>query len=377
MNSFIQIICIVTLWLLNIVNTSGYGQTSHTGEKISMFIYLCSIILFFYDKNTIKQIYLNYPYQILGTALFFIVIPYIQGYSDGLDYLSCFFLVFCLSYFTPTQKIFVNSGIIIAFLGLFTIYEYKYGFMSGWNENGIAMVGLFSYLFYGISLFGKNKKRFIYLGYIITTLYLEEFLSMGSRSCLLAMIVSIIAILKQTYITKQLHKKNFLFYCFNTPLIIALIVCWFSTTEYFLRLDLWSMAQYDKPIFNGRDDLWNLGLEQLFDSYLLGLGVFKINYHNSAIACLAVFGLIGYVSWISCLINLIRIMKFFINDIYVYGCICAFIIIFLQQSVELGFIEKTPNLLPYMMIGLGAGRARYIYKKYYNVTHNKYNNSSL
>ena len=70
-------------------------------------------------------------------------------------------------------------------------------------------------------------------------------------------------------------------------------------------------------------------------------------------------------------------MKFFINDIYVYGCICAFIIIFLQQSVELGFIVKTPNLLPYMIIGLGAGRARYLYKIYQNVTHNKYNNSSV
>lgn len=377
MNSLIQIICIVSLWLFNIVNTSGYGQTSHTDEKLSIFIVLCSLVLSYYDKTTIKNIYLNYPYQILGIVLFFIVIPYIQGYSDGLHYLSCFFVVFCFSYFTPTQRVFVNSGIIIAILGLLAIYEYKYGFLSGWNDNAIAMIGLFSYLYYAISLFAKNKKKYTFLGYMITTIYLEEFLSMDSRSCMLAMILSIVAIFKQTYITKKLHKKNYLLYIFNFPLILALVVCWFSTTSYFQRLDLWSISQYDKPIFNGRDFLWNLGLEQLFDSYLLGMGVFRINYHNSAIACLAVFGLIGYLSWISCLINLIKIIKLFMNDIYIYGCICAFIIIFLQQSLELGFIVKSPNLLPYMIIGLGAGRARYLYNIYRNVTHNKYNNSSV
>lgn len=48
----------------------------------------------------------------------------------------------------------------------------------------------------------------------------------------------------------------------------------------------------------------------------------------------------------------------YLEDYTVYACMCAFILIYLQQSVELGFINRMPNMIPYMILGLGLGKVR-------------------
>ena len=46
----------------------------------------------------------------------------------------------------------------------------------------------------------------------------------------------------------------------------------------------------------------------------------------------------------------------YVKDVCVIGCITAFMVIYWQQSVELGFFAPNPNLLPYAMLGSLLGR---------------------
>ena len=131
-----------------------------------------------------------------------------------------------------------------------------------------------------------------------------------------------------------------------------------STSGYFHDLNDWSFREFGKPIFNGRESLWELSIMVLDRSDYLGTGKFIMNYHNSGIAALSVFGVIGYITWISYFNNIMCQLGRYINDDIVFGSIFAFSLIFLQQTVDLGFISPIPNLLPYMILGVGLGRIR-------------------
>ena len=118
------------------------------------------------------------------------------------------------------------------------------------------------------------------------------------------------------------------------------------------------MEHYGKSAFNGRDILWMEAYERLFDTYLLGEGEFLINHHNSGVAILSVFGVIGYVCWYKILEKLIQFMRIYANDRLLLGFMSTFFLIFWQQSFELGLVSASPNMIPYMILGLGIARAR-------------------
>ena len=81
-----------------------------------------------------------------------------------------------------------------------------------------------------------------------------------------------------------------------------------------------------------------------------------INYHNSGVAAISVFGLAGYFCWIKFFSTNLNKLSYYISDNIVFGSILAFLLIFLQQSVDLGLIGEYPNLLPYAILGIGIGR---------------------
>ena len=43
----------------------------------------------------------------------------------------------------------------------------------------------------------------------------------------------------------------------------------------------------------------------------------------------------------------------------------AFLVLYVQQSVELGLMAPNPNLLPYAMLGLLLGRVNYLKERDY------------
>lgn len=129
---------------------------------------------------------------------------------------------------------------------------------------------------------------------------------------------------------------------------------------------MWSIINYGKTIFNGREILWDLAFSQFSQTYFIGTGKFMMNYHNSGLAALSVFGVLGYLLWFRYFnVNLVQ-LKRYVNDDIVFASMYAFCLIFLQQSVDLGFISPYPNLLPYMILGVGLGRIRYLSR--YNIS---------
>ena len=65
----------------------------------------------------------------------------------------------------------------------------------------------------------------------------------------------------------------------NLIVIIVLIV---SNTGYYERLNSWSIEQFKKPIFNGREALWQSGVDQLKQHLLFGTKKIGNGWHNSA-----------------------------------------------------------------------------------------------
>ena len=119
------------------------------------------------------------------------------------------------------------------------------------------------------------------------------------------------------------------------------------------------MTEFGKSMFNGRDTTWLEGFQQMKEHPLFGTGYIDSGiWHNSAIACLTAYGVIGYVLWLRLFHMILGDAAPYTDDVCVIGSMSAFIVIFWQQSVELGFFAPNPNLLPYAVLGILLGRMK-------------------
>ena len=142
---------------------------------------------------------------------------------------------------------------------------------------------------------------------------------------------------------------------------MALITVVLALSNAASNIDLWSQETFDKPIFNGRDQLWLEGMHAFFQQPFLGSGDISANsWHNTAIACLTSFGILGYGFWLRCLYLPIKKGSLYLSDPIVTGCITAFLLMNAQQTFELGMFSPNPNLLIYLPLGLLLGRIRYL-----------------
>lgn len=86
-------------------------------------------------------------------------------------------------------------------------------------------------------------------------------------------------------------------------------------------LNLWSYKQFQKPIFNGRDDIWLYGFRLLGKNPLFGTGNMNFNnWHNSAIVCLTAYGAIGYILWIGSFNHMLNKAQAWLED-YIVQCL--------------------------------------------------------
>lgn len=250
------------------------------------------------------------------------------------------------------------SGYVVAGLGALTMLVYsRTEVLSGWNDNQIAMIGLFSYLYYSISLFGNMTGRKLTIGLVVSIFFLSILTSATqSRSAAIFITLSIVAAYWPTIVRNLASKKWFVRFAVALPMIIALIVAFTPNLAIFDFLNEVSEYGYQKTVFNGRDGLWGEAFAQMPRDHFLGAMEFTINYHNSAVAALAVYGLIGYYCWHTTFQRCLTHIRQYISDNIVFGCFMSFILIFWQQSFDLGFIMGCPNYIPYMILGIGLGR---------------------
>lgn len=351
------IILLLSIWLISFVEPSGWAMAHHLPERINYIILFLSIFFFsFYPKKRQKLTIGLFFFIIIS----FVVIPFIySGTWQGASYVVAFLTVYIVSQGDINQKVIRYSALAIAGLGLGVLLIYVNGeVLSGWNDNAISMVGLFSFLYFSIFLIDKKGTKEFWFWNLITVWYLVLLLGTDCRSGMLFSILCVVGIVYSNKIKRALQKRWVAFLILNLPLIIALLTMLLSQTEYYQQLNEWSMREFDKPFTNKREELWGEGLLLLDLSDYVGTGKFLMNYHNSGIAALSVFGILGYICWIMYFNANTTQLRKYLNDDIVFGSLLAFYLIFIQQSFDLGFISEYPNLMPYMILGVGLGRIR-------------------
>lgn len=364
MRKYFNIITIVLVWIFSVINTSGWGIANDTPTKTNIFIIFWFFIV---SCKSVQKLPVSKNRGLfIFTLLSFVLLPVvIAGSWEGFTYLLMVPFVYCFSQLKFTEKDFVLWGYIVCALGWLVLMLYtRTEILSGWNDNQIAMIGLFSYIFYSITLYGKMSGRKLTIGLIVSAMYVITLIQKTeSRSALFFVIFSVLFAYRGSFIKEYIVRKKFVFYALNVPLIIAIFFVLFPNFILFEYFNDFSLENFNKNAFNGRDELWLESWHRLLATNFIGEGKFLINHHNSAVAVMEVFGIIGYICWYKLLAAPIRYLSTVLDDNLVFGCLMGFLFIFLQQSFELGFVTPSPNMIPYAILGLGIARVNAI-KRY-------------
>lgn len=361
MNSLIFTAEIVLVWLSSLFNGTGLGNLYHTDRiTIAMLVALSAILL-------LKRRPIMVPRDILfafgGTALVFVLSALFHGKGfSGAQYLCCFLLIYVFGQTKVQERAMRLAGLTVLALGAVILVIYNYGTqLSGWNENSIAMIGLFSYILFMASFYnlssGGSKILILLAGGLIFWLIAQT----DSRSCMVVLVITMLLALVMKPCPRVLRSRGWVMFFLLIPLLVALCAVLFSISGATSNLDAWSRETFGKPIFNGRDQLWRSGFRELFRQPFFGSGnISADSWHNTAVACLASFGILGYGFWLRCLYLPLKRGSTYLTDPVVTGCMTAFLLMNAQQSFELGMFSQNPNLLIYLPLGLLLGRVRYL-----------------
>lgn len=363
MNSIIYTAIMTVLWILNLFNDSGFGQAYQTTERARIVIILLFLILIIFEcKHESNHFWISrQDFLVFGLfSVLVVVISYIRNYGYmGAHYISVFMLVYILGKIRVHSSAMKWVSVIYMFLGILILYVFDYkSVLSGWNGNTIGMIGLYSFLIFLISFYDVKsiKNKLIIMG--VAGIYAWLIGPTDSRSSILFAIIAVLfalSILPRKIILKN-DKRYYTWLLL--PLFIAICVVFVSHGSYMKYLDLWSLSKFNKPLFNGRNKLWESGFDILRKNVLLGSGTLEGNWHNCIVTALVAYGCVGCFLWVKTFQKILAKGRYWINDKIVSGCIITFIIMYIQQSVELGLINEKPNILPYIVLGIMLGRVR-------------------
>ena len=361
MNSVIFTAEIVLVWLSSLFNGTGLGDAYHTDIiTIAILVAFSVILMLRRHQMTVPR---DFFFAFGGTTLIFISSAVLHGKGfGGAQYLCCFLLIYIFSQIRVRERAMRLAGFAVLALGTVILVIYNYGTqLDGWNENSIAMVGLFSYILFVASFYNMHSggSKFLILlagGFVFWLIEPTD-----SRSCMVILAITMLLALVMKPCPRALRSRGWVMFFLLIPLLIAfcaVLLSFFGATS---NLDAWSREAFGKPIFNGRDQLWLSGFRELLQQPLFGSGNIGANsWHNTAVACLTSFGILGYGFWLRCLYRPLKSGSAYLNDPVVTGCITAFLLMNAQQSFELGMFSQNPNLLLYLPLGLLLGRVRYL-----------------
>lgn len=361
MNSILYTIIMSGLWILNLFNDSGLGQAYQTTEKARGIILTVFIIFIAFEYRN-RHFWIDNRDFIAfgGMVVIFCVVSQIKGYGNmGFYYITTFVLIYLMSRIGVKHRAIKLTGIAYVIMGMAILYIYDFGsVLSGWNGNTIGMIGLYSFLIFLIAFYDSKdiKSKFIIIA--ITVIYVRLIEPTDSRSSIGFAIVAVLfalSIFPREFIMKTDRRY---YWWLLIPLFISIIVVNVSHGSYMQALDFWSLENFQKPLFNGRDELWESGFKILRDNILFGRGTLEGNWHNCIITVLTAYGCIGCIFWIFSIQRILVKGRKWINDVIVSGSIITFVIMYIQQSVELGLVNENPNILPYVVLGIMLGRVK-------------------
>ena len=362
METVFYTMAMVLLWALNLVKSTGFGLAYNILDITKILCVAVAVVFALRKLRRERQLMIRREVFFTTLLMFtvFIGSSLVHGQqSHASDYLWAFLLVFILAETRPTRSALLLTGLAYAVMGLVVLVAYAYtDILKGWDGNSVAMVGLSSFLIFLTPYFGirniRSKLVLVLAGVVFGILFWQT----NSRSCIIAAALALLLFFGAIPSRRLLSSRRLQLFTLVVPLLVAILIAVVATVWDLTALDSWSMENFGKPIFNGRDQVWLEGFALLGDNHWFGSGYINAGYwHNSALACLTAFGIIGYFLWT----NMFRVCLArgipYHADPCVAGLMVSFIVIILQQSVELGLMAPNPNLLPYALLGLLLGRS--------------------
>lgn len=355
----------VFLWIINLFNGTGLGNAYRTTEyaRLIVFAIIAFILLLRAARTGQWRAAKRYFYILVPMVILFVAMPLLKGHGMmGVKYLWVFIVTYLLSQTRPDRKTLLWVSAAYAALGLAILFIFNYmDILKGWNKNSIAMIGLFSFLVFIIPYHGAQDWKSKIMLTLVGAAYVALIWPTGSRSCSIAIIIALLFVFHIIPAKKVFSSRKKIFWALQIPLIIAILGCILTLSADVEALNNWSLDKLGKTFFNGRDQIWLETFKKLGQNPLLGTGYINSGlYHNSTIACLAAFGIVGYCLWIQLFNIILKDALPFQEDTCIMGATTAFFVLFWQQSVELGLFAPNPNLIPYIILGLLLGRTRYL-----------------
>lgn len=353
----------VLLWAIALLNGTGLGATYHTTEYARILALAVAALVFLWNARN-RQGWLvprDYFMSLVPMVLLFATVSFLQGYEKiGLECLWVFLVTYILSQTRPSHNDLYMVSTAYALLGLAILFIYNFmTALDGWNPNSIAMIGLFSFLVFTIPYYGIRNIRSMIMITLVGAAYVYLIWPTNSRSCSIAVVLGLLTAFRVIPIDKIFRAKWRVRLALHVPLLVALFGCMLAANADMNALNEWSIGEFGKTLFSGRETTWKTALETVMDNLLFGTGYVDVGiYHNSAVANLVAYGVVGYGLWIWLFEIMVKETLPWREDICIAGAISAFFVIFWQQSVELGMFAASPNLIPYAVLGVMLARAR-------------------
>ena len=302
----------------------------------------------------------------------FVIVMYLVFYNHNL---VPYFWLFSISFVLGTQSLNESTmksiGMIYGAASIVILLAAKYtGVFDGWDGNMVSMIAFYGFILFIVtqSSIRSTWDKIVLVMYsvIYFVLLLNE--KLNSRSVIIASVVLMLVVFSILPIERFLKYKT-IKWVVLFPLLVALLVVCIKDTAIVQKMNILSIAYTRKPIFNGRDTIWWNGIQTLLRSPILGHGTFALaNWHNSAIAVLTGLGIVGYLVWINVFHKILKIACFWMSDPLVKGLATAVVIVWIQQSVEMGIVgNNNVNVGLYCIMGLLLARINALeWEEYYN-----------
>lgn len=353
----------ILIWGLSLLYNSGIGQTYDVYGAAKILI----VVLVIYRIVVSKQVrYVKKRNVVLISYL--IVASFLTSMLYGhnmLDYLWMYLLTWLISLMPVEEGPMMVVSVAYGALGMLVLLIYNYGTVfSGWNENSIAMIGFFSFC---VMIVGFNRVRdfrVLICLLVYAAMYFVLLEVLNSRGSVLFAIVLLLGIFRLLPFQRWFKNKRKILTIMLIPLVVAIFVVLIRNAGIVDKLELWSYETFNKPIFNGRDELWYQGFTDWMKHLVFGNGnLSAANWHNSAVTMLVGGGVVGYFIWLIKTGDILARGCPWIRDGIVFGLMVGILGIWLQQTVELGLVANQANAIPYAMMGLLLGRVRTLEEK--------------
>lgn len=351
------IICLVSL-----LADSGIGMAYGLYEKAMLVIILLFVLLPLARTLLKGEIWLKDLLLFLGLVLVIGLWPMFQGCGDlGIQYGWLLLVPFVIGQIPFSTRDVRAIGLVCGGFAFSVLASNLFfGLFSGWNPNNIAMAAFLGCAVCSAAPWHGGLEKTVHRIFLVVMAFWV--LRLDSRSCFFG-ILPLLCLFAFNIIQPSvvLHHRLIRRLLLVAPALIAVVVVVFQNMEIFNVLNDLSQEYFGKPIFNGRNEVWELGLQILSASPLLGTGYLDSGlWHNVAITMLTAFGLGGYLLWVGLFDRIMEKACAFGQDTVLSGCAASFLSIMFQQSFELGMVSNRGSILSYLLLGVMLGRMRYL-----------------